>query len=149
MTRIAPAMRDFATRLIVHDACENRTPKGKTPSAFPVPERLRPSLVALMGSGGFHALLARALALARTEVSWLSAVTLNPDGTLGGLGELHADLGPEKFLEGRVVLLAQLLGLLVAFIGEDLTLRLVREIWPDVMLEGLDLTHKVKNEKTN
>jgi hypothetical protein len=43
--------------------------------------------------------------------------------------------------EGRVVLLAQLLGLLVAFIGESLTLRLVLEVWPKVPLEDLELSN--------
>jgi len=40
--------------------------------------------------------------------------------------------------EGRVVLLAQLLGLLVAFIGEDLTLRLVREVWPKLSINDVN-----------
>jgi hypothetical protein len=53
-----------------------------------------------------------------------------------------------KFLEGGVVLLAQLLGLLVAFIGENLTLRLVREVWPKVPLDDLDFGKGEKNEKT-
>jgi len=37
-----------------------------------------------------------------------------------------------------VTLLAQLLGLLVTFIGEALTVRLVREVWPKVPLDDLD-----------
>ena len=36
------------------------------------------------------------------------------------------------------VLRAQLLGLLVAFIGQGLTVRLVREIWPQLSIEDLD-----------
>jgi hypothetical protein len=35
-----------------------------------------------------------------------------------------------NFLEGRVVTLTQLLGLMVALIGPNLTSRLVGEIWP-------------------
>jgi hypothetical protein len=64
---------------------------------------------------------------------------------LEGWEELHAQLGPGKFLEGRIVLLAQLLGLLVAFIGEHLTVRLVSEIWPKFSLSDLDKGEK--NEK--
>ena len=44
------------------------------------------------------------------------------DGSLEGVEEHHAQLDPDELFEGRVVLLAQLLGLLVAFIGENLTL---------------------------
>ena len=58
-----------------------------------------------------------------------------------------AELDPAEFLEGRVVLLAQLLGLLVAFIGANLTVRLVREVWPRVTLNDLDFNKGGKNEK--
>ena len=66
---------------------------------------------------------------------------------MGGLEQLPAQLDLDKFFEGRVVLLAQLLGLLVAFIGENLTIRLVREVWPKAPLNDLDLTQEGKNEK--
>jgi hypothetical protein len=55
------------------------------------------------------------------------------------LEELHTQLDPAEFFEGSVVLLAQVLGLLVAFIGENLTVSLVREVWPKVSLNNLDL----------
>ena len=42
------------------------------------------------------------------------------------------------------MLLAQLLGLLVAFVGKNLTLRLVREVWPNSKLDGLDFGTEVK-----
>ncbi|HVK09314.1 MAG TPA: hypothetical protein VM597_11100, partial [Gemmataceae bacterium] len=38
--------------------------------------------------------------------------------------------------EGGVEVVAHLLGLLVTFIGEPLTLRLVRDAWPDVSAAG-------------
>jgi hypothetical protein len=91
-----------------------------------------------MGNGGFRALLARALALAGAEVAWLRAVHVKADGTLEGLEALHAQLKPADFLEGRVVLLAQLLGLLVAFIGPSLTSRLMGEVWPQLSAENVD-----------
>jgi hypothetical protein len=59
---------------------------------------------------------------------------------LEGLDELESEADPEEIAEGSVILLSQLLGLLVAFIGEDLTLRLVREIWPKVPLSDLDFS---------
>jgi hypothetical protein len=37
--------------------------------------------------------------------------------------------------------LAQLLGLLVAFIGPSLTMRLVGEIWPQISLNKVDFGH--------
>jgi hypothetical protein len=123
-------MRDFAERLIAHETRENKSSETKTSGPFLVGEKLRPHLAPLMGNVGFRALLSRALALANAEVPWLRAVHVKADGSFQGLDELGAQVDPDEIFEGRVVLLAQLLGLLVAFIGEDLTLRLVREVLP-------------------
>jgi len=57
-----------------------------------------------------------------------------------GLNEIKAQVEPEDIAEGSVVVFAQLLGLLVAFIGETLTLRMVREVWPKLpQINELDL----------
>jgi hypothetical protein len=53
--------------------------------------------------------------------------------------ELGAQHNSGELLEGGVVLVAQLLGLLVAFIGKDLTMGFVLEVWPEVPLDNLEL----------
>ncbi|HMH17333.1 MAG TPA: hypothetical protein VK572_04200 [Burkholderiales bacterium] len=131
MSQTTPQMRDFAERLIAHETRGNKS--SGTPAGFPVFDKLRPKLAVLMGNAGFHALLSRALARAKQEVPSLRAVQLKADGSL----ELDAQVEPEKIAEGRVNLLAQLLELLVAFIGEDLTLRLAREVWPKLPLDWI------------
>jgi hypothetical protein len=135
-------------RLIAYEAKGNKSSEARTRAAFHVCETLRPHLATLVGNAGFRALLARTLALAGAEVRWLRAVRVKADGSLEGLEEPYAQLSPDEFLEGHVVLLAHLIGLLVAFIGENLTLRLLREIWPKVPLEDLDFGKGGKNEKT-
>jgi hypothetical protein len=139
-------MRDWAERLITYETRGNRSNDTKAPSSF-VSEKLRPHLATLMGSVGFTALLSRALTLAKAEVPWLRAIHVKADGSLEVLDELDAQVGRENLFEGRVVLLAQLLGLLVAIIGDDLTLRLVREVWPKLSLNGMDFGKGDKNEK--
>jgi hypothetical protein len=140
-------MRDFAERLIAYETRGNKFSETKVPAAFLVCEKLRPHLARLMGKVGFRELLSRALALANAEVPWLRAVHVKADGSFEGLDELGAQVDPDEIFEGRVVLLAQLLGLLVTFIGEDLTLRLVREVWPKLSLNSLDFGKGDKNEK--
>ena len=140
-------MRDFAERLIVYETRENKSSETKTQAAFLVGEKLRPQLAALMGNVGFRALISRALALSNAEIPWLRAVHVNTDGSFQGLDELGAQVGPDEIFEGRVVLLAQLLGLLVTFIGELLTLRLVRDVWPKLSLNEVELGTRDKNEK--
>ncbi|HSY18140.1 MAG TPA: hypothetical protein VK815_07390 [Candidatus Acidoferrales bacterium] len=147
MRRATPHLRHFAKRLIVFETQGKKISETKAQANFPVPEKLRPQLTALAGNGGFQALLARALALAKVEVPWLRAVHVKADGSLEGLTEIQSQLTPAEFLEGKVVLLAQLLGLLVAFIGETLTLRLVREVWPKVPLDDLAFDNRESPEK--
>jgi hypothetical protein len=137
MSRAPPRMRDFAECLIAYETRGNKSSEAKTPVVFAC-EKLRPQLVTLMGNTGFRALLSRALALASAEVPWLRAVRVKADASLEGSEELHAQVAPEDIVEGGVVLLAQLLGLLATFIGENLTVHLVREVWPNVPLNDLD-----------
>jgi len=147
MRRANPKMRDFARRLIAYETRGNKSSETKKPAVFHVFEKLRPQLATLMGSTGFHALLSRALALANAEVPWLPAVHVKADGSLEGLNDREAQVDPEEIAEGRVILLAQLLGLLAAFIGENLTLRLVCEVWPKLSFNALDFGKGDKNEK--
>ena len=137
-------MRDFAERLIAYETRANKSSEAKTPAACRVSDKLRPQLATLMGNLGFRALLSRALALANADVPWLRAVHVSADGSFEGLDGLAAQVDSNEIFEGCVILLAQLLGLLVAFIGEDLTLHLVRETWPKLSLDDL---HAVKGDK--
>src|SRR5258707_1183819 len=137
MSQATLQMQSFARRVLACEPPGRKLSEAKTSEAFQVFDKLRPHLATLMGNGGFCALLSRALALANAEVSWLSAVNVKADGSLEGLKELRGQLDPAEFFEGGVVLLAQLLGLLVAFIGENLTVSLVREVWPEVSLNDL------------
>ena len=139
-------MRNFAKRLIAYERLENASSETPQPAAFHVCEKLHAHMATFMGNAGFRALLARALVLATTEVPWLSAVQVKADATLEGLAELHTQLEPDKLFEGGVVLLAQLLGLLVGFIGERLTFRLVNEVWPEFSLANMGLENREKNE---
>jgi len=131
-------MRDFARRLIAHETRGRKSSRTKTLAGFPVCEKLSPYLATLVGRTGFRALLSRAFALGAVEVPWLHGLQVKAEGSLEGLEELEAQVDPDEFFEGQVVLIAHLLELLVAFIGDNLTLRLVSEIWPKLPLEDLD-----------
>jgi hypothetical protein len=132
-------MRDLAQRLIRCENRANRSSGTNSPLSFPVCAKLRPHLVTLVGNAGYHALISRALALAKAEAAWLGTVRVKVDGSLEALEAPPGSGNPADVLEGRIVLLAQLMGLLVAFIGPNLAARLVSEIWPKVPLGELDL----------
>jgi hypothetical protein len=60
------------------------------------------------------------------------------DGSLKGLDELGPQIDKDLSTEGGAILIAQLLGLLLTFIGEGLTLRLVKDVWPDSAFDDRD-----------
>ena len=137
MSRLTPLAREIAARIIAHEA-EEHAPSASLSSAFHACERLRPHLSTLMGRSGFRALLCRALAVTSAELPGLEAVTVKDDGSLDGWD--GPGLQATSFNKHSVLLVAQLLGLLVAFIGDDLTLRLVRDVWPALSLDDSKLS---------
>jgi hypothetical protein len=138
MSRASPKMRHFAKRLAAFERKENKRSGTNTLPAFHVCEKLRAHLAIFMGTAGFRELLSCALPRASAEIPWLSALKVKGDGSLAGLEELHARADRDKLGEGGVVLVAQLLDLMAAFIGENLTLRFVRDVWPEFPRDNLD-----------
>ncbi len=129
MNRTTPALRTAAERLLALEAASRGADKLAT--AVRVSERLRRLLGALLGAAGFQALLARAVTLAKAEQPALHTLRVQADGSLKGLDELSGH-------DGAIVLVAHILGLLVTFVGEALTVRLMNDAWPKARLEDLD-----------
>jgi hypothetical protein len=127
-------MRALARRLLAVEAANQSATDAHVHEAVRVCEKLRISLTRVAGADGFAALLRRSLALAQVDVPALKRVTVNADCSMEGLTELAADPSGGA-ADAPIAISAHLLGLLVTFIGEPLTLRLVREAWPDVSLD--------------
>ena len=110
------------------------------PAVLSVSEKLRRPLSTLAGSSGFRSLLVRSLTLAKAQDPRLSAVQVKPDGSLEGLG------GGDQDAESGVILIAQLVQLLVTFIGEGLVLSLVLDSWPN--FTGINSSEKKDHDPT-
>jgi hypothetical protein len=63
-------------------------------------------------------------------------VQVAADGSLKGLDELASQTDKKQPMDGGAILIAQLIGLLLTFIGEGLTLRLVQDEWPAAAVDG-------------
>ena len=122
---IPPQTRDLAQRLIAHESAAGKASEPTRLAPFRVCETLRQPLCALAGVVGFRSLLSRALTLARTEAPSLSAVQVAADGSLQGLDDLEPQIDKDQAREAGLILVAHLIGLLLFFMGEGLTLRLV------------------------
>ena len=126
-----PEMRNLARWLIDREAKAGNPSEVEVQAAFRVCEKLRLRLSKLMGVAGFQSLFCRAMTLAKAEAPWLGAVEVNSNGSLEGMGRIETQQGIDAAEKGGIILLTRLLGLLVTFIGAPLTLRLVRDLWPD------------------
>jgi hypothetical protein len=153
MSSPSPATLDLAQRLLVQEAAHGMTSEGvggrvvREVHAVRVCEKLRAVLTIYTGPAGVHSLLTRALALAQAQDPSLDPVRVLPDGSLAGFEKVDAhDRAPgpaantpggggSPAVGGRAAggqfLVAQVLELLVTFIGEPVLLRLVKEAWPD------------------
>lgn len=128
--------RNLAQRLLAYEAVAGEKADPAESGAFRVCAKLRPPLITLAGVAGFRSLLSRALALARAEAPSLSAVYVAADGSLQGMDEFTSQTNEEEARDGGVLLVAQLIGLLLIFIGEGLTFRLVQDVWPEAAFDG-------------
>jgi len=131
-----PESRYLAQRLLTYEAVAGKNSETTESAAFRVCAKLRRPLITLAGVAGFRSLLSRALTLARAEAPGLSAVQIAADGSLQGLDEMEPQIGKDQAREGGAILIAQLIGLLLTFIGEGLTLSMVQTVWPEAAFDG-------------
>jgi hypothetical protein len=120
--------RELARSLVASEADAATTSLQTEPATVRVYERLRRQLGAPVGVDGFQALASRALALARFESPRLSAVQVTANGGLRGLGEVESQTEEDDDGEAGIILIAQLLGLFLTFLGEATTLRLIEDL---------------------
>jgi hypothetical protein len=119
---------DLARSLVTGEAEANATAPQTETASERVYEKLRRKLGSPVGTDGFRALASRALALAKAESNGLRAVQIAANGGLRGLGEAESQTDADKDGEAGIILIAQLLGLFLAFLGEATTLRLIEDL---------------------
>lgn len=129
---IPPETLAFARCLHAYETVAGDTSVPTRSATFRVYEKLCRHLGTIAGVAGFQSLAARALTLAKAEAPSLSALYVGADGRLEELGQLELQTDNAQMEEEGVVFLARLLGLLLVFIGEALTLRLLQDVWPDL-----------------
>ena len=92
----------------------------------------------LIGQGGVNALTDRALHIARREYPWL-VVTREEARTEEPISQALICLKrqePAVATEAANAVFATFTGLLATFIGEPLTMRLLRKAWPDALSDA-------------
>lgn len=123
-------MPTLASQLISAERTAGAPGDTEARAAFRVCEKLRTPLSTLAGAAGYCSLLRRAWVLAKPEAPWLEGLQIDPEGSVRFSATKEAQLASEEAAQAARALIDELLKLLVTFIGEALTLRLVQDVWP-------------------
>jgi hypothetical protein len=126
-----PSLRRFVRRALVDATGATSPDRAQLASAFDLLcERLRRQLQPLFGTTAANALFVRALHVATADFPWLRELVRNEQNPcvadrIASVEQLEID----RFEEGLAAVLAHKVGLLIAFVGEDLVLPLVQQAW--------------------
>lgn len=132
MSIILPTVRTLAEQLFAIESSDAAIDTSSD-AAVRVCEKLRVVLTRLTGEDGFATLLRRAVALSRADHPELESVLLKDDQIEAlGAGIFESNGAQSSPLETIVM---HLIELLIEFVGETLTRRLIQDAWPEQMLE--------------
>jgi hypothetical protein len=139
MTSLAhPALRQLALRTLSRHVGSPAGSGELAASAQRAYADLARVSIPLIGEGGVDALTGRTLHLAQRQYPWL-AQTRGPEQADASFAHVVRCLerqDPAVAAEAAGAVIATFTGLLVTFIGESLTARLLRQAWPDAFFEG-------------
>lgn len=119
-------------QLLAYESSPQSASLSDKPASVEVCDNIRAAFAPLIGGAAFRARLGRALNLAKRDSADRQVVTINDKGYLEGLSTDGADAGE--------TVVAALLSLLVTFIGETLTLRLLCDLWSALNAADSDKT---------
>lgn len=127
--------RDLARRLLADEAGGNASSTELAEALLRALDRLDPVLGRLIGPAGYEALLRRALHLARGDWPFFQGVQVETSADDARLARLVANAREQDagvVREGLVAILANLIWLLVTFVGEAIALKLINRAFPDL-----------------
>ena len=138
----------LAWRLLAHEAGDRRGSEEIVEAAEVVCQKLRQHLGKRIGPAGFESLLARALHLSKRQFAFLERAKFEQRGSdcLPGFRESMQGHDPAEVGEGLATLLASFLWLLGQFIGDDMALRQITTLWPEVLIRDVGSGPKETSE---
>jgi hypothetical protein len=138
MTNVPASLTDFAQRLFVQEAGGGDRTQDLADAMERACQALHTQLAPLVSGAGFNALFKRAVTLAARDFSFLAAIgpMTTPNCSLDGLRQAVEGREPREVADALAAILANFIWLLVIFLGENLGLRKVHEVWPDVPLKA-------------
>jgi hypothetical protein len=127
--------RELARSLVACETDSDSASRQTEPASVRVYEKLRRQLGTSVGADGFQAIASRALALARSESPRFDSVRVAENGSLRGLDEAESQTRTDEDSGVGIILIAQILGLFLIFLGEATTLNLIEDLRLQVDVE--------------
>ena len=124
----SPAQMERARRLLAHEGAAS-TP-DESAAAGRVYDKLHAHLAPLVGTAGVQALFVRSAKLAQGEFACLAEPAILESSTK--LRECLQAQDPAVATESAAALFGTFFGLLTTFIGERLTIQVLRSAWPTI-----------------
>jgi hypothetical protein len=132
------ALRQLALKVLAQHAGSAPDAEALAAAARRAYDDLARVSAPLIGQVGVEALTGRALHLAQRQYPWLVHAR-EPEHAEASFAQVVISLGrqdPVVATEAAGAVFATLTGLLVAFIGEPLTVGLLRKAWPDAFADA-------------
>ena len=130
MGRTSTGQVERAKRLLAHEGNSGSSSAECAAAAWRLYEKLNARLAPLLGSAGVQALFVRSAKLAQAEVGSLAEVA-TPEG-MNKLGAVLQALDSTKATEVAATLFGTFFELMTTFIGERLTVLVLRSAWPAI-----------------
>ena len=130
MSRPNARQRERANRLLASEGAPWSSSEECAAAAWRVYEKINARLAPLLGLAGVQALFARSARLTQAEVPSLAEVA-TPEG-LTRLGPCLQALAPAVAADAAATLFGTFLELMTTFIGERLTVLVLRSAWPEI-----------------
>ena len=130
MTRPSATQVEKAKRLLTSEGAPWSSSEECAAAAWRVYEKLNARLAPLLGLAGVQALFVRSAKLAQAEFPTLAEIA-SPEG-LTRLGPCLQALAPTIAAEAAATLFGTFLELMTTFIGERLTILVLRSAWPEI-----------------
>lgn len=130
MSRPSATQLEKAKRMLASEGAITNSSDKCAAAAWQVYEKLNARLAPLLGLAGVQALLVRSAKLAQSEFPALAEVA-TPEG-LTSLGSCLKALTPTLAEETAATLFGTFLDLMTTFIGERLTVLVLRSAWPAI-----------------
>jgi len=130
MTKASARERERARRLLAYEGAAGGSSEACATAAGRVYDQLNARLAPLLGSAGVQALFARSAKLTQTEFPRLAEAAVLESSTK--LRACLEPLDPAVASETAEALFGTFLSLVTTFIGERLTLQVLRHEWPTI-----------------